>query len=336
MLMEECHVNGLIGGLVGGHCHKIYLEKSAMRQILRREYVARQRSRLGLHVLLGEDSDEYCKILLHQDEGFNPWNCDSNIGLFMGGRKKALDIFGKECHAPYFKERIRGTIEILAGLIAAQVVSSIQIAEDAHAESILINRMLRRLLALSTSSKRQTVQAEKRLNLHIWDPMENKADMDEKEPSAIPTARGHVCTSHPGPLIKSPLHHQHLQHHQQSPPPLVTSAPVTPLIKSLSHAGSSPSGSWASAASPTPSSSRSNDTRSLYSSTQNLQELDNSDGCTYKFVFEDEDEGENDNVNEDENGDQMIDVKAKEFIANFYEQMRIQQLDNTNEKIRKH
>ncbi|KAF9615471.1 hypothetical protein IFM89_023729 [Coptis chinensis] len=78
MLMEECHVNGMIGGLVAGHCHRIYLEKS---------------------------------------------------------------------HAPYFEERIRGTTEISAGLIAAQAVSSLQIRKM-HAESILINRMLRRVLSL--------------------------------------------------------------------------------------------------------------------------------------------------------------------------------------------
>ncbi|KAF9609962.1 hypothetical protein IFM89_019518 [Coptis chinensis] len=128
---------------------------------------------VAMHVLLGEDLDESCKILLQQDEGFNPWNHASNIGLFMGGQKAgpgnqgytrysleglgrkwndwgigrwslSQDIFGKERHAPYFEERICGTTEILTGLIAAQAVSSLQIEEDAHPESILINRMLRR------------------------------------------------------------------------------------------------------------------------------------------------------------------------------------------------
>ncbi|KAF9615574.1 hypothetical protein IFM89_024663 [Coptis chinensis] len=81
---------------------------------------------------LGRVSDAYggmsCKW---NDWGFGSWSLSQ-------------DIFGKERHAPYFEERIRGTTEISAGLIAAQAVSSLQIAEDAHAESILINRMLRR------------------------------------------------------------------------------------------------------------------------------------------------------------------------------------------------
>ncbi|KAF5175762.1 stress response NST1-like protein [Thalictrum thalictroides] len=137
---------------------------------------------VAMHVLLEEDSDDSCKIVLQRDEGFNPWNCTSNIGLLMGGRKAGSatesyrmysveglgrvsdaygmgrkwndrgigswtfspDIFGIEGHAPYFEDKIRVTTEISAGLIAAQAVSSLQIAEDAHADSIFINRMLRR------------------------------------------------------------------------------------------------------------------------------------------------------------------------------------------------
>lgn len=137
----------------------------------------------AMHVLLGEDSDDSCKIVLRNDEGFNPWNRANNIGLFTGGRKAGSasqgytmyslegfgrvsdaygmgckgndwgigswtlspDIFGREQrHGQYFEGRIRGATEISAGIIAAQAVSSLQIAEDAHADSILINRMLRR------------------------------------------------------------------------------------------------------------------------------------------------------------------------------------------------
>lgn len=137
---------------------------------------------VAMHVLLGEDSDDSCQIVLQNKEGFNPWNCSSNISLVMGGIKAGStshgytmyslegvgrvsdangkgckwsdwgigsltlspDIFGREPHLPYFEERCRGTTEISAGIIAAQAVSSLQIAEDAHGDSFLINSVLRR------------------------------------------------------------------------------------------------------------------------------------------------------------------------------------------------
>ncbi|KAL5727262.1 hypothetical protein ACHQM5_000478 [Ranunculus cassubicifolius] len=104
---------------------------------------------VAMHVLLGEDSDESCKIVLQNDEGlgFNPWSRASNIGLLMGGQSytmyslesayqmgRKMNDWGIYSHAP----------EISAEIIAAQAVSSLQIAEDAHADSILINSMLRR------------------------------------------------------------------------------------------------------------------------------------------------------------------------------------------------
>ncbi|KAJ6738480.1 hypothetical protein OIU74_003435 [Salix koriyanagi] len=41
---------------------------------------------VALHVLLGEDSDDSCKIVLNKEEGFSTWGCAGNIGLFMGGK----------------------------------------------------------------------------------------------------------------------------------------------------------------------------------------------------------------------------------------------------------
>ncbi|XP_026436567.1 uncharacterized protein LOC113334553 [Papaver somniferum] len=56
---------------------------------------------------------------------------------------------------------------------------------------------------------------------------------------------------------------------------------------------------------------------SQYASAQNLQELDNSErgGAEYSS---------NDEIYIDEDGDIMIDARAEEFIALFYEQMRLQ------------
>ncbi|KAK9147423.1 hypothetical protein Scep_006180 [Stephania cephalantha] len=135
---------------------------------------------VAMHVLLDEDSDESCKIVLKNDNGFNPWNRSGNIGLFMGARKAGIlnqnvkyslegvgwvsdsygsgckwnecgvgglplspEIFRSEFRAPSFEEKYRGISEISAGLIAAQAVSSLQIAEDGHADAIVFNRMLR-------------------------------------------------------------------------------------------------------------------------------------------------------------------------------------------------
>uniref|UniRef100_A0A5B7A253 Uncharacterized protein n=1 Tax=Davidia involucrata TaxID=16924 RepID=A0A5B7A253_DAVIN len=136
---------------------------------------------VALHVLLGEDSEDSCKIMLKKDEGFNPWDCASNIDLFMGGRRAVLphqDIskhsleglgwvsndhgsgckwndwgnsdwslssgpLGRDLHMPYFDEIGWDTTEISAGLIAARAVSSLQIAEDSHVDTLVFNRILR-------------------------------------------------------------------------------------------------------------------------------------------------------------------------------------------------
>lgn len=75
---------------------------------------------------------------------------------------------------------------------------------------------------------------------------------------------------------------------------------------------------------PSSSSSSSVDSMSRYASAQNLQELDRSEesnGCD--IVIEDD-------ADYFYGGDALIDAKADEFIAQFYEQMRLQQLDLLN------
>ncbi|KAJ9139849.1 hypothetical protein P3X46_030546 [Hevea brasiliensis] len=135
---------------------------------------------VALHVLLGEDSDDPCKIVLNKEEGFNPWDCASSINLLMGEQRACIPhqdhlrhsresvgwisnacgtgcewsemensnwsfsygSFGRDLHAPYFEEEGWGTTELSADLIAAQAVSSLQIAEDARVGTIVFNGML--------------------------------------------------------------------------------------------------------------------------------------------------------------------------------------------------
>ncbi|KAK3020576.1 hypothetical protein RJ639_046926 [Escallonia herrerae] len=69
-------------------------------------------------------------------------------------------------------------------------------------------------------------------------------------------------------------------------------------------------------ASPAPSTSSAG-TMSQYASANNLQELD-------KHEESDDEDDETDKEFDDKAGDEMIDAKAEEFIAHFYEQMRLQ------------
>lgn len=135
---------------------------------------------VALHVLLGEDSDDSCKIMLEKDEWFEPWDCDSKFDLFMTGKKAVLprqDLsmhslegigrvsnahrsgcmwndcgnnswtvssgpFIRDFHMPYFNEQDLEAADISAGVIAAQAVASLQITEDSHVDAFMFNRML--------------------------------------------------------------------------------------------------------------------------------------------------------------------------------------------------
>ncbi|KAK4283045.1 hypothetical protein QN277_000046 [Acacia crassicarpa] len=124
---------------------------------------------VALHVLLGEDSDDSCgSCSVRDDGGCKPWNCNGNLGFFLS-RKRAcfphLDsgVWSVESlgwvsdayswdgaeNAKWsftfgpFEKNVYETINEKAGwgfngfsadLIAAQAVSSLQIAEDAVAD----------------------------------------------------------------------------------------------------------------------------------------------------------------------------------------------------------
>lgn len=106
----------------------------------------------------------------------------------------------------------------------------------------------------------------------------------------------------------------HLQSNQ-SPPPSIEALPMPkPVIELVDEVFTPPmSPSVANEASS--SSASSEDSMSRYASAVNLQELDR---CN-------DSDGEDDGYG-GYDGDEMIDAKAEEFIARFYEQMRLQTL----------
>ncbi|GAB4858311.1 hypothetical protein Ancab_009784 [Ancistrocladus abbreviatus] len=133
---------------------------------------------VALHVLLGEDSDgDSSNLVVKKDEEFNPWHCAANIGLIMDNRRSALSnpdlkkrsFQGIRCitsaygygsnwnhlgeenwsppsrplersfHVPYFEDGRRASTDISPGLIAAQAVSSLQIADDTQVDAVFFN-----------------------------------------------------------------------------------------------------------------------------------------------------------------------------------------------------
>ncbi|KAH0641214.1 hypothetical protein KY285_037800 [Solanum tuberosum] len=105
----------------------------------------------------------------------------------------------------------------------------------------------------------------------------------------------------------------HLQDNQSPPSPHDPQPP--PPVKSTSLPVEF-SEHFSSLYSPTPSTS-SIGTMSQYASANNLQDLYNDDD-------EEEEEEDPDQVFDAIGGDDMIDAKAENFIAQFYEQMRLQ------------
>lgn len=127
---------------------------------------------VALRVLLGEDSDESCKILLNKEEGFNSWDYTGSIDLFVGEQRAWLPpqdfsrhsnerigwisdnrmennnwsfsygSFGRDFRAPYLNDGGWRSAEFSADLIAAQAVSSLQIAEDGQVDTLIFNGML--------------------------------------------------------------------------------------------------------------------------------------------------------------------------------------------------
>ncbi|KAF7132113.1 hypothetical protein RHSIM_Rhsim09G0200400 [Rhododendron simsii] len=124
---------------------------------------------VALNVLLGEDSEDSCKIMMNNNEEFIPWECTTSIDLFMGARRVVFphqDLakhtlegikwnpwenghfsvspgpFAGDLYTPYPDERGWETREVSADHIAAQAVASLQIADDAHVDSYFFNGML--------------------------------------------------------------------------------------------------------------------------------------------------------------------------------------------------
>ncbi|XP_077219321.1 cotton fiber protein [Tasmannia lanceolata] len=106
----------------------------------------------------------------------------------------------------------------------------------------------------------------------------------------------------------------HLQHQSSSPTSEIISAGITP-------AGSMRVDSFHDVFRPPPSPSCCSDVddgmSSRYASAEDLRELDNSGKS-------------DDNGGYGNGGDEAIDVRAEEFIAKFYEQMRLQRMDSMN------
>ncbi|XP_027110225.1 uncharacterized protein LOC113760715 [Coffea eugenioides] len=136
---------------------------------------------VALHVLLGEDSDDSCKVIMKKDEELNRWDCCDNFDILMGGREAVVphedlsnysfknmewvsdtqrygygwsdwgntgwmvssEPMGRELYPQYLVEGGWDTAGISAGLVAAQAVSSLKIAEDAQVDKYVYNRMLR-------------------------------------------------------------------------------------------------------------------------------------------------------------------------------------------------
>lgn len=128
---------------------------------------------VALHVLLGEDSDDSSNPT--NEGGCNSWNCTSNLDLFRSGKgtyfprlnggtwsvermgwvsngytygcrwggsengewSLSIGPFEKNVHEPIYEEAGWGLPGFSADLIAAQAVSSLQIAEDAGEERVL-------------------------------------------------------------------------------------------------------------------------------------------------------------------------------------------------------
>lgn len=135
---------------------------------------------VALHVL-GDDSDDSCKVMLNEKEGFNPWDCNGKVDLFMHGRRSSIPHqdrvkcrlegigwlsnnygsgcnweefgnsdwsvtygpFGRNLCTPYLEDGSWSTPEFSAGLMAAQAVSSLHIADDDQVDTIVLNGMLK-------------------------------------------------------------------------------------------------------------------------------------------------------------------------------------------------
>ncbi|CAJ1977013.1 unnamed protein product [Sphenostylis stenocarpa] len=112
---------------------------------------------VALHVLLGEDSDDTCNVVIN-DSGCKTWNYSRKLDLFMGGRRACFPHLDggtwsvssengkwsfscgpleKNVDEPLYEEVGWGSTGFSVDLTAAQAVRSLQIAEDANEARIL-------------------------------------------------------------------------------------------------------------------------------------------------------------------------------------------------------
>ncbi|KAI4351657.1 hypothetical protein L6164_005993 [Bauhinia variegata] len=136
---------------------------------------------VALHVLLGEDTEESCKVVINEGT-CESWKCNGNLDIFMGGKRACFPHLdggtwsgwvsdgyaygcnwgcaengqwsfssvplGKNVYGPHYEEagweqNYEEAGWEPAGLIAAQAVSSLHIAEDADEDRILSDGTLR-------------------------------------------------------------------------------------------------------------------------------------------------------------------------------------------------
>ncbi|KAK4363036.1 hypothetical protein RND71_018277 [Anisodus tanguticus] len=136
---------------------------------------------VALQVLLGEDTDDSCKLILKKDEGWNTWDLNSNLDFFVGRGRPMLpcqdfstyplegtewvsrasgygcmsnewgnsewmvssEPWVRDINHQFFDEENWEVARISPGFIAAQAVSSLQITEDAPVDSYVFNQVLR-------------------------------------------------------------------------------------------------------------------------------------------------------------------------------------------------
>ncbi|CAI9762435.1 unnamed protein product [Fraxinus pennsylvanica] len=136
---------------------------------------------VALHVLLGEDSDDSCKVMLKKDEELTSLDNGSNFDIVMGGQQAMVPhhdlstyllkgsgwvsdpheyrgmlnhwgnsnlimpsgLLGRDLYPQYFEEESWDTANLSAGLLASQAVSSLQITDDARVDAYIFNQMLR-------------------------------------------------------------------------------------------------------------------------------------------------------------------------------------------------
>ncbi|TKY51336.1 hypothetical protein E2542_SST22847 [Spatholobus suberectus] len=112
---------------------------------------------VALRVLLGEDSDDCCNVVIN-DSGYKTWNYNQKLDLFMGGKRACFPHLDggtwsfttengkwsftsgsleKNVYEPLYEEAGWGPAGFSVDLIAAQAVGSLQIAEDADETRIL-------------------------------------------------------------------------------------------------------------------------------------------------------------------------------------------------------